>query len=60
MVRTKNDSNSLQSTRFVFTGIVFILPCVDNCRKVDMKIKAFKVPPQQVSIYQRNTLILGM
>lgn len=29
-------------------GIVFILPCVDNCRKVDMKIKAFKVPPQQI------------
>lgn len=29
-------------------GIVFILPCVDNCRKVDMKIKAFKVPPQQM------------
>ncbi|XP_062599513.1 stomatin-like, partial [Saccostrea cucullata] len=28
-------------------GIVFILPCVDNCRKVDMKIKAFNVPPQQ-------------
>lgn len=29
-------------------GIAFILPCVDNCRKVDMKIKAFKVPPQQI------------
>lgn len=41
---------------FVFTGIVFILPCVDNCRKVDMKIKAFKVPPQQVrKVYTGET-----
>lgn len=37
-------------------GIVFILPCVDNCRKVDMKIKAFKVPPQQVrKVYTGET-----
>ncbi|XP_061176900.1 stomatin-like protein 1 isoform X2 [Saccostrea echinata] len=40
-------------------GIVFILPCVDNCRKVDMKIKAFNVPPQQMISSDRGVVEVG-
>ena len=29
-------------------GIFFILPCVDNYTKVDMRVITFDVPPQEV------------
>lgn len=31
-------------------GIFFILPCVDNYIKVDLRTVSFDVPPQEVSI----------
>ncbi|XP_056016334.1 stomatin-like protein 1 isoform X2 [Ostrea edulis] len=40
-------------------GVVFILPCVDNCRNVDMKLKAFKVPPQQLISSDRGVVEVG-
>ena len=30
------------------SGMVFIMPYVDRCHKVDIRMKAFTVPPQQV------------
>ncbi|XP_064617775.1 stomatin-like protein 1 [Liolophura sinensis] len=29
-------------------GLIFILPCIDILHKVDMRMRAFSVPPQQV------------
>ena len=31
------------------SGIFFILPCVDNYIKVDLRTVSFDVPPQEVS-----------
>ena len=33
-------------------GIFFILPCVDNYTKVDMRVITFDVPPQEVNSSQ--------
>ena len=29
-------------------GIFFVIPCVDNYRKVDLRTVSFDVPPQEV------------
>ena len=33
---------------FVIKGVIFILPCIDKFERVDMRVKAFNVPPQKV------------
>ena len=33
-------------------GIFFILPCVDNYTKVDMRVITFDVPPQEVGPFK--------
>lgn len=36
---------------FLFlAGVVFVMPCIDKVQKVDLRIRAFNVPPQHVSI----------
>ena len=32
----------------VIIGVIIVLPCIDICHRVDMRIKAFNVPPQKV------------
>ena len=32
----------------IFPGMVFMVPCIDTCQKVDVRLKAFNVPPLQV------------
>ncbi|KJH42030.1 SPFH/Band 7/PHB domain protein [Dictyocaulus viviparus] len=32
----------------VFTGIFFIIPCIDTYRKVDLRVLSFEVPPQEI------------
>ena len=34
---------------FFMLGIFFVLPCVDNYIKVDLRTVSFDVPPQEVS-----------
>ncbi|XP_077999751.1 stomatin-like protein 1 [Glandiceps talaboti] len=29
-------------------GVVLILPCIDKCRRVDLRMRAFNVPPQKI------------
>lgn len=29
-------------------GLIFVLPCVDNFRKVDLRVVSFDVPPQEI------------
>ena len=31
-------------------GIFFVIPCVDNYRKVDLRTVSFDVPPQEVKL----------
>lgn len=33
-------------------GIFFILPCIDNYCKVDLRTVSFDVPPQEVRVLQ--------
>ena len=33
---------------FELTGIIVVLPCLDKWTKVDLRMKAFSVPPQLV------------
>jgi hypothetical protein len=37
------------------TGVMFILPCIDKCHRVDMRVKAFNVPPQKVNCSNLTT-----
>lgn len=39
-------------------GMVFIIPWLDNHTQVDMRTKAFSVPPQQVSLIWRLVFII--
>jgi len=36
-----------------YTGYVIVLPCIDRWVTVDMRTKAFSVPPQMVCIVQQ-------
>ncbi|XP_076445789.1 stomatin-like protein 1 [Babylonia areolata] len=40
-------------------GMVFVMPFVDRCHKVDVRLKAFTVPPQQVITSDRAIIELG-
>lgn len=49
-------------------GIFFILPCVDNYARVDLRTRTYDVPPQEVKkililiykhIYNQNQLIIN-
>lgn len=32
-------------------GMVVVFPCVDSYTKVDLRVRAFSIPPQQVTCY---------
>ncbi|GAB1605166.1 stomatin-like protein 1 [Argonauta hians] len=40
-------------------GYVFYLPCIDQCHSVDMRTKAFNVPPQQILIADGAAIEVG-
>lgn len=40
-------------------GIVFIVPCIDTWKKVDVRIKAFNVPPLQIITLDRGIIEMG-
>lgn len=42
---------SIMCAKIYATGMVFVMPLVDTYQKIDMRMKAFNVPPQQVSTY---------
>ena len=35
-------------------GVFFIIPCVDNYVKIDMRSMTFEIPPQEVEINMNN------
>ena len=35
-------------------GIFFVIPCVDNYRKVDLRTVSFDVPPQEVNCLNKT------
>ena len=39
----------------MFVGLFFIIPCMDNYIKVDLRTVSFDVPPQEVSCGQNHT-----
>lgn len=40
----------LISLSLFFTGIFFILPCIDAYARVDLRTRTYDVPPQELSI----------
>lgn len=38
----------ISSEYYIFLGIFFILPCVDNYARVDLRTRTYDVPPQEV------------
>lgn len=40
-------------------GIVLVLPCIDRWNKVDMRTKAFNIPPSRVVTKDRCLLVIG-
>ncbi|VDN02860.1 unnamed protein product [Thelazia callipaeda] len=40
-------------------GATVILPCIDTCTKVDLRVNAFNVPPMQVITIDRGLVELG-
>ena len=45
------------SNYFLCSGLIHIIPCVDNWKRVDMRMRAFSVPPQDVRQNICNTVI---
>ena len=43
---TKKATNGILSSRHL--GLIFTIPLVDRLKRVDMRMRAFKVPPQEV------------
>jgi len=43
---------------FMFKGIFFILPCVDNYARVDLRTRTYDVPPQEVNNHNKETIII--
>ena len=41
-------SENLELMHFVFSGLFFIVPCIDSYTKVDLRTVSFDVPPQEV------------
>ncbi|TMS37892.1 hypothetical protein L596_004730 [Steinernema carpocapsae] len=40
-------------------GTSFVLPCIDRCTKVDVRVSAFNVPPLQIITADRGLVELG-
>lgn len=40
-------------------GIVFVMPCIDKVQKVDLRIRAFNVPPQHIITADRGLIEVG-
>ncbi|KAK6170465.1 hypothetical protein SNE40_018852 [Patella caerulea] len=40
-------------------GMVFVIPCIDRLHKVDVRIKAFNVPPKQIIIGDGAVIEVG-
>uniref|UniRef100_A0A1I7ZR70 PHB domain-containing protein n=1 Tax=Steinernema glaseri TaxID=37863 RepID=A0A1I7ZR70_9BILA len=40
-------------------GTTFVLPCIDRCTKVDVRVNAFNVPPLQIITADRGLVELG-
>ncbi|XP_019644737.1 PREDICTED: stomatin-like protein 1 [Branchiostoma belcheri] len=40
-------------------GMVFILPCIDRCRRIDMRQRAFNVPPQTAYTEDGGAISVG-
>eukprot|EP00794_Sanderia_malayensis_P011911 gene11911-13145_t len=40
-------------------GLIYIIPCIDRWRKVDMRMRAFNVPPQEVFTVDGGMLKIG-
>ncbi|XP_046859498.1 stomatin-like protein 1 [Xenia sp. Carnegie-2017] len=40
-------------------GITFILPCIDKFHRVDIRIKAFNVPPQKILTKDQAAVLVG-
>lgn len=39
---------------FYFSGIFFILPCIDAYARVDLRTRTYDIPPQEVSNFNLN------
>ena len=35
-----------------------MIPCIDKCKYVDLRLKAFSVPPQTVSLFFKLNIYL--
>lgn len=53
---SSNHIGVIHSRDYYFLGIFFILPCVDNYARVDLRTRTYDVPPQEV-IRQINEFI---
>ena len=42
----KKTNDLILSSRYL--GLIFTIPVVDRIKRVDMRMRAFKVPPQEV------------
>ncbi|CAB4017773.1 stomatin 1 [Paramuricea clavata] len=40
-------------------GVIFILPCIDKWDRVDMRVKAFNVPPQKILTKDQAAVLVG-
>lgn len=40
-------------------GLIFVIPFVDRLKRVDMRMRAFKVPPQEIVTIDRGLLKIG-
>uniref|UniRef100_A0A914R1S3 Band 7 domain-containing protein n=1 Tax=Parascaris equorum TaxID=6256 RepID=A0A914R1S3_PAREQ len=40
-------------------GATVVLPCIDRCTKVDLRVNAFNVPPMQIITVDRGLVELG-
>ncbi|OZC11155.1 MSP domain protein [Onchocerca flexuosa] len=40
-------------------GATIVLPCIDTCTKVDLRVNAFNVPPMQIITFDRGLVELG-
>ncbi|VDN89905.1 unnamed protein product [Brugia pahangi] len=40
-------------------GATVVLPCIDTCTKVDLRVNAFNVPPMQIITFDRGLVELG-
>lgn len=43
-------------TVYLFSGIFFILPCIDAYARVDLRTRTYDIPPQEVSTTNSNSV----